>query len=82
MKDANEEIGGQKKGLYRKTRVDCLDHVVEVVKKSSPAGLNKAQCYEGGKGFQLVFHVTIQKRKVKVVTIAFATTFYMSQISL
>jgi hypothetical protein len=23
-----------------------------VVKKSSPAGLNKAQCYEGGKGFQ------------------------------
>jgi hypothetical protein len=26
--------------------------VIEVVKKSSPAGLNKAQCYEGGKGFQ------------------------------
>jgi hypothetical protein len=26
--------------------------VVEVIKKSSPAGLNKAQCYEGGKGFQ------------------------------
>ena len=26
--------------------------MVEVVKKSSPAGLNKAQCYEGGKGFQ------------------------------
>jgi hypothetical protein len=23
-----------------------------VIKKSSPAGLNKAQCYEGGKGFQ------------------------------
>jgi len=40
------------KKLYRKTRVDCLDHVVEVIKKSSPAGLNKAQCYEGGKGFQ------------------------------
>ena len=40
------------KKLYRRTRVDCLDHVVEVVKKSSPAGLNKAQCYEGGKGFQ------------------------------
>ena len=40
------------KKLYRKTRVDCVDHVVEVVKRSSPAGLNKAQCYEGGKGFQ------------------------------
>ena len=26
--------------------------MVSVVKKSSPAGLNKAQCYEGGKGFQ------------------------------
>jgi len=22
------------------------------LKRSSPAGLNKAQCYEGGKGFQ------------------------------
>ena len=32
--------------------VDCLGHVVDVVKRSSPAGLNKAQCYEGGKGFQ------------------------------
>ena len=40
------------KKLYRRTRVDCLDHVVEVIKKSSPAGLNKAQCYEDGKGFQ------------------------------
>ena len=40
------------KKLYRRTRVDCLDHVVAVVKKSSPAGLNKAQCCEGGKGFQ------------------------------
>ena len=27
-----------------------------------------------------MFHVTIQKRKVKVVAIAFATTFYMLQI--
>ena len=43
---------GMIKKLYRRTRVDCLDHVVEVIKKSSPAGLNKAQCYKGGKGFQ------------------------------
>ena len=40
------------KKLYGKTRVDCLGHVVEVIKKSSPAGLNKTQCYGGGKGFQ------------------------------
>jgi hypothetical protein len=29
------------KKLYRKTTVDCVDHIVEVVKKSSIAGLNK-----------------------------------------
>ena len=43
---------GMIKKLYRRTRVDCVDHVVDVVKRSSPAGLNKTQCYEGGKGFQ------------------------------
>ena len=46
---------GMIKKLYRRTRVDCLDHVVEVIKKSSPAGLNKTQCYEGGKGFQYLY---------------------------
>ena len=40
------------KKLYRKTTVDCVDHIVKVVKNSSTAGLNKAQCYENGKGFQ------------------------------
>ena len=40
------------KKLYRKTTVDCVDHIVEVVKKSSIAGLNKAQCYDNGNGFQ------------------------------
>ena len=40
------------KKLYRKTTVDCIDHIVKVVKKSSTAGLNIAQCYENGKGFQ------------------------------
>ena len=29
-----------------------MNHIVEVVKRSSTAGLNKAQCYEDGKGFQ------------------------------
>ena len=40
------------KKLYRKTTVDCVNHIVEVVKKSSSAGLNKAQYYKNGKGFQ------------------------------
>src|SRR6185369_6749223 len=40
------------KKLYRKTTGDCVDHINDVVKKSSTAGLNKAQCYENGKGFQ------------------------------
>ena len=40
------------KKLYRKTTVNCVNDIVEVVKKSSTAGLNKAQCYENGKGFQ------------------------------
>ena len=31
---------------YWKTTVDWVDHIVKVVKKSSSAGLNKAQCYE------------------------------------
>ena len=39
------------KKLYRKTTVDCMDHIAEVVKRSSTAGLNKAQCYDNGKGF-------------------------------
>ena len=40
------------KKLYRKTTVDCIDHIVEVVKRLSTAGLNKVQCYENSKGFQ------------------------------
>jgi len=35
------------KKLYRKTTVDCVNHIVEVVKRSSTAGLNKAQCVLG-----------------------------------
>ena len=40
------------KRLYRKTTVDCVDHVVKVVKRSSFTGLNKARCYNGDEGFQ------------------------------
>ena len=42
---------GPIKKLYRKTTVNCVDHIVEVVKRSSTAGLNKAQRYDNGKGF-------------------------------
>src|SRR5947199_9953056 len=40
------------KSLYRKTTVDCVDHVVDVVKRSSITGLNKARRYNGDEGFQ------------------------------
>ena len=40
------------KKLYRKITVNCVDHIVKVVKKSSTAGLNKAQYYKNSKGFQ------------------------------
>ena len=35
-----------------KTTVNCVDDIVEVVKRSSTIGLNKAQCYKKGKGVQ------------------------------
>jgi hypothetical protein len=40
------------KGLYRNTTVDSVDHVVEVVKRSSISGLNKARRYNGREAFQ------------------------------
>ena len=39
------------KKLYRKTMVDCVDHIVEVVKRSSTAGLNKLSVMTMGKVF-------------------------------
>ncbi len=40
------------KKLYQNTIIDCMDHVIKVVKKSSLVGLNKVQCYEDEKDFQ------------------------------
>ena len=40
------------KRLYRKTTVDWVDHIVDVVKRSSITGLNKARCYNGSEDFQ------------------------------
>ena len=42
-----------------------MDHIVEVVKKSSSAGLNKAQCYESGKGFQYLDFKSVLKNFFK-----------------
>src|SRR5207248_8928856 len=40
------------KRLYRKTTVDCVDHVADVVKRYSITGLNKARRYNRDEGFQ------------------------------
>src|SRR5262249_42493903 len=40
------------KRLYCNTTVDCVDHVVEVVKRSGIAGLNKTRRYNGKEDFQ------------------------------
>src|SRR4051794_19934800 len=40
------------KKLYQNITVDCIDHIVKIVKKSSKVRLNKAQYYKNGKGFQ------------------------------
>ncbi|CAG8532104.1 14534_t:CDS:2 [Cetraspora pellucida] len=43
---------GMIKRRYKKSTVLSKEQFAEVVRKSSPAGLNKVQCYEEGKGFQ------------------------------
>ncbi|MCE8163637.1 MAG: hypothetical protein I3273_07265 [Candidatus Moeniiplasma glomeromycotorum] len=43
---------GMAKRRYKKSTIEEFKQLVEVVEKSSPAGLNKTQCYEDGKGFQ------------------------------
>ena len=40
------------KKLYWKITVNCVDYIIEVIKKSSIAELNKTQHYDTGKGFQ------------------------------
>ena len=40
------------KKLYRKTTVDCIDNIIEVIKRSSIIRLNKTQRYDARKGFQ------------------------------
>src|SRR5215475_14161159 len=40
------------KRLYCKTTVDCVDHIVNVIKKSNITKLNKARRYNDDEGFQ------------------------------
>jgi hypothetical protein len=44
------------KRLYHNTRVDCIDHMVEMVKSSSISRLNKARHYNGREAFQY-YHI-------------------------
>ena len=41
------------KKLYRKTTVDCVDHIVEVVKRSSTAGLTRLSVMKTAKVFNI-----------------------------
>jgi hypothetical protein len=43
---------GMIKRRYKKSTVYSIEQFTEVVRKSSPTGYNKVQCYEDGKGFQ------------------------------
>ena len=43
---------GMIKRRYKKSTVYSIEQFTEVVRKSSPIGYNKVQCYEDGKGFQ------------------------------
>ncbi|CAG8665680.1 7725_t:CDS:2, partial [Ambispora leptoticha] len=43
---------GMIKRRYKKSTVYSIEQFAEVVKKSSPTGYNKVQCYKDGKGFQ------------------------------
>lgn len=43
---------GMIKRRYNKSTILSKEQFAEVVRKSSPAGYNKVQCYEDGRGFQ------------------------------
>jgi hypothetical protein len=49
------------KKLYRKSTICGKKQIAEVVKKSSPAGLNKVQFYENGQGFQYLDFKVLEK---------------------
>ena len=71
------------KKKYYKSTVYCKEEFVEVVKKSSPAELNKVQCYEDGKGFQyLNIKGTLEKFFTKLFNIAKYHHFFFESSNL
>ncbi|MCE8163216.1 MAG: hypothetical protein I3273_02745 [Candidatus Moeniiplasma glomeromycotorum] len=52
---------GMIKKLYRRSTIFSKESFVKVVEESSPAGLNKVQCYEEGKGFQYLDFKVLEK---------------------
>lgn len=52
---------GMIKRKYRKSTIYSKEEFVEVVKKSSPAGLNKVQCYENSQGFKYYDFKVLEK---------------------
>jgi hypothetical protein len=60
---------GMIKRLYRKSTVYSKEQFEEVVIKSSPAGLNKVQCYENGQGFQYYDFKVLEKFFIKLPNI-------------
>src|ERR1051325_4628682 len=66
------------KKLYRKSTINCMDEFVEVVKKSSPAGLNKTQCYKEGKGFQYLDIKVLERYFTKMPNITKYHHFHFS----
>jgi hypothetical protein len=69
---------GMIKKLYRKSTINCVDDFVKVVEKSSPAGLNKTQRYENGKGFQYFDFKVLEKYFKKLPNIAKYHHFHFS----
>jgi hypothetical protein len=52
---------GMIKKLYNKSTIYTKEQFVEVVKNSSPKGLNQVQCYENGKGFRYTNFKVLEK---------------------
>src|SRR3954469_11060173 len=73
---------GMIKRLYRKSTINCKEECIEVIKKSSPQGLNKVQCYEDGKGFHYLDFKVLEKYFVKLSNINKYHHFLLSADSL
>jgi hypothetical protein len=52
---------GMIKKRYQKSTIYTKEQFVEIVEKSSPAELNKVQCYEEGRGFQYFDFKVLEK---------------------